>query len=155
VGRKLKWRVKGLKIGDERGQIKTSPKAQNEKGGKLSRFLLAKVIPAVTLAFFVAFMNSGTFLKTYGLREPVPVYFDSLETLITQEQWMAAAEKARQMEAAWDKVLRRLQFSEERDEINNFRHSLARMKGYIAAEEKGGALAALNELEETWVDLGK
>jgi hypothetical protein len=28
------------------------------------------------------------------------------------------------MEAAWQKAVRRLQFTEERDEINNFRHSL-------------------------------
>lgn len=144
-----------MKNEHEGWQIKTSPKAQNEKGGKLIHFLLAKVIPALTLALFVVLMNSGKLLKTYALPDPVPGYFDRLERLITQEQWPAAAENAKKMEAAWRRVVRRLQFSEERDEINNFRHSLARMKGYIAAADKGGALAELKELEETWADLGK
>mgnify|MGYP001163052965 CR=1 FL=1 len=121
----------------------------------MSRFLLAKVIPTLVLALFVFLMNSGTILKIHGLSDPVPAYFDRLESMITQEQWPTAAENARRMEGAWRKVVRRLQFSEERDEINNFRHSLARMKGYIAAADKGGALAELKELEETWADLGK
>ncbi|HHT49594.1 MAG TPA: DUF4363 family protein [Firmicutes bacterium] len=100
-------------------------------------------------------MNSGLFWKSHGLPDPVPTFFRPLETMVTQGQWQMAAENANRMEAAWQKAVRRLQFTEERDEINNFRHSLARMKGYIAAEDKGGALAALKELEETWVDLGK
>ncbi|NLY90506.1 MAG: DUF4363 family protein [Firmicutes bacterium] len=121
----------------------------------MSRFLLAKVIPALALALFVVLMNSGTVLKTYGLADPVPPYFERIAMLISQDQWPVAGENAKRLEVAWRKVVRRLQFSEERDEINNFRHSLARLQGYIAAEDRGGALAELKELEETWEDLGK
>lgn len=122
---------------------------------KIGRFFLSKVLPAVTLGFFVLLMNSGTFFKHYGVADPVPPYFQRLPTLIIQGKWQEAAENVDKLEAAWCQVVRRLQFSEERDEINNFRHSLARLKGYVAAGETGGALAALNELAETWVDLGR
>lgn len=116
---------------------------------------MTKVLPAVTLGLFVFFMNSGTLFKHYGISDPVPPYFPRLQRMITQGEWQEAAEDINQLEMAWGKVVRRLQFSEERDEINNFRHSLARLKGYVAAKEIGGSLAALNELEETWINLGK
>ncbi len=85
----------------------------------------------------------------------MPPYFQRLQQMITQGEWQEAAANLNKLELAWRQVVRRLQFSEERDEINNFRHSLARLKGYVAAKDSGGALAALYELEETWVDLGK
>ncbi|HHT05171.1 MAG TPA: DUF4363 family protein [Hydrogenispora sp.] len=122
---------------------------------KIGRFFLTKVLPAGILTLFVLFMNSGTFFKNYGIADPVPPYFQRLQTMITQGEWREAAENINKLELAWRQVVPRIQFSEERDEINNFRHSLARLKGYVAAEDTGGALAALNELEETWVDLGK
>ncbi|HHW13056.1 MAG TPA: DUF4363 family protein [Firmicutes bacterium] len=116
---------------------------------------MTKVIPSVILAIFILFMNSGTFFKKYGLTEPVPFYFQRIEQMITRGEWQEAAANLNRLESAWRRAVRLLQFSEERDEINNFQHSLARLKGYVAAEETGGALAALYELEETWADLGK
>ncbi|NLM38035.1 MAG: DUF4363 family protein [Firmicutes bacterium] len=122
---------------------------------KIGRFFLTKALPCIILTFFILFMNSGNYLKNYGLAEPVPLYLQRLQQMIARGEWQEAAANLNQLEVAWRQAVRILQFSEERDEINNFQHSLARLKGYVAAEETGGALAALHELEETWADLGK
>ena len=122
---------------------------------KMGRFLLYKVIPALILAIFVVLMNSGTFLKKpLGQIDNVPKYFSLLQASIRQSKWTEAADYLEKMQAAWGKVVPRIQYSEERDEINNFQHSLARMKGYVEARQKAGALAELKEVEETWNDLG-
>lgn len=122
----------------------------------MSRFFLAKMIPALTLTVFILLMNSGTLFKNLsGKADRVPDYFPLLQTSIHQEEWLEAAGYLEKMQSVWQKVVFRIQFSEERDEINNFQHSLARMKGFVEARHKGGALAELREIEETWVNLGK
>lgn len=49
----------------------------------------------------------------------------------------------------------RVQFSSERDEINAFTKSLARLHGAITAREKSNALMELYKVYEHWKDLGK
>lgn len=122
----------------------------------MGRILLSKIIPALTLAFFIALMNSGTFLKKpLGHTDNVPKYFNLLQASIHARRWPKAAEYLNELQSAWRKVVPRIQFSEERDEINNFQHSLARMSGYLEARHQAGALAELKEIEETWNDLGE
>lgn len=122
----------------------------------MGRFFLAKIIPALTLAIFILLMNSGTFFKNLsGPTAHLPEFFSLLQASIHREEWPEAADYLKKMQSAWRIVVPRIQFSEERDEINNFQHSLARMKGFVEARHKAGALAELRELEETWVNLGK
>jgi len=122
----------------------------------MRHFFLYKLIPTLTLFIFILLMNSGMFLKnSLGTKDNVPKYFSLLQASIDQGQWTEAANYLKKMQAAWGKVVPWVQFSEERDEINNFQHSLARMKGFVEAHHKAGALAELKEIEETWVNLGK
>ncbi|HEY8463658.1 MAG TPA: DUF4363 family protein [Bacillota bacterium] len=121
----------------------------------MGHFLLYKLIPALILAVFIVLMNSGTFLKhPRGTDDNVPKYFNLLHTSIQARHWPEAASYLNKLESAWRKIVPRIQFSEERDEINNFQHSLARLKGYLEAREKAQALAELKEIVETWADLG-
>jgi hypothetical protein len=123
---------------------------------KMGRFFLAKIIPALTLALFILLMNSGTFFKNFpGPTVHLPEYFSLLQTSIHQGEWPEVVAYLQKMQSAWRRLVPRIQFSEERDEINNFQRSLARMKGFVEARHKAGALAELRELEETWVNLGR
>lgn len=123
---------------------------------KFKRFLLYKLIPTITLIAFIVLMNTGTVLKrSLGPADHLPCYFPLLQGSIQDGQWSTASGYLSKMQAAWRKVVPRIQFSEERDEINTFQHSLARMKGFVTAQDKAGALAELMELKETWADLGK
>ena len=93
---------------------------------KMGRFFLAKIIPALTLAIFILLMNSGTFLKNLsGPTDHVLKYFSLLQASIHRDQWPEAADYLKKMQSAWRKVVPRIQFNEERDEINNFQHNLA------------------------------
>ncbi|HHU52228.1 MAG TPA: DUF4363 family protein [Firmicutes bacterium] len=119
-------------------------------------FLLSKVIPALVLLLFMVIMNSGTvFKETFGLNRRIPENFVLLQVSIGNEEWSAADYYLKELKTEWKKLLPSLQFSVERDEINHFQQTLARMTGFIEAKEKAGTLAELRALEETWRDLGR
>lgn len=74
---------------------------------------------------------------------------------IKSENWNAANEKSENLSNTWDKVVKRIQYSSERDEINSFNTSIAHLKGAIAAQDKSASLMALNEAYEHWDGVGK
>ncbi|HEY8344084.1 MAG TPA: DUF4363 family protein [Bacillota bacterium] len=119
-------------------------------------FLLSKVLPALVLLLFIVIMNSGTvFKETFGLNRRIPENFVLLQLSISNEEWSAADYYLKELKTEWKKLLPSLQFSVERDEINHFQQTLARMTGFIEAREKAGTLVELRALEETWRDLGR
>ena len=119
-------------------------------------FLLSKVLPALVLLLFIVIMNSGTvFKETFGLNRRIPENFVLLQVSISNEEWSAADYYLKELKTEWKKLLPSLQFSVERDEINHFQQTLARMTGFIEAREKAGTLVELRALEETWRDLGR
>lgn len=120
------------------------------------RFLLYKVLPALTLGGFVLLMNGGDFFKRPTRpAEDVARHFPPLQAEIQFRRWTEASADLAKLKAAWGKLVPRIQFFMERDQMNNFQHSYARLSGYIEAHEPAGALAELNELKETWDDLGE
>lgn len=120
------------------------------------KFLIYKIIPCLILVCCVLIMTSSFLLKhPFGSDDNVSQQLTALQTNINNNNWLEASTLALELQTAWDKVVRRIQFSVERDEINNFQHSLARMKGYIAAQHRPGSLAELMELKQTWDDLNQ
>ena len=55
----------------------------------------------------------------------------------------------------WDKVVNRVQFSAERNELDDLSMSIARLKGAIQAQDKPTGLTELSEAYEHWKNLGK
>lgn len=122
----------------------------------MRRFFLYKVIPSLVLLLFILLMNSGNYLKKpLGLTDNVPKILDQIQRDLEHQEWSIAHVHIRTVESAWKEVVHRIQFSEERDEINNFQHSLARLKGFVKAHHKAGSMAELEELKETWDNLGR
>lgn len=120
------------------------------------KFLLYKIIPAATLLLFILIMNSGDYLKgLIGGENSVSNYFPDLKREIASKQWTKAEANLVRMESNWRQVVTWIQFSEERDQLNNFQHTAARLQGYIIAQDQAGAYAELEELKETWNDLGR
>jgi hypothetical protein len=120
------------------------------------KFFLYKIIPTAALLLFMLIMNSGDYLKgLIGSGNNVSGYFSDLKKDIASNQWTKAAADLERMESNWRRVVKWIQFSEERDQIDNFQHTAARLQGYILARDQAGAYAELEELKETWDDLGR
>lgn len=119
------------------------------------RRLLIILIPIVTLLFFVFIMLSGNILKKpLGIDDDIPGSIDDIIEAVNNEAWDIAYDKLQGLENAWDKVIFRVQFGSERDEINKLTTSIARLKGAVDAEDKAEALMVLYEAYNHWEELG-
>jgi len=115
-----------------------------------------KLIRMSALIIFIVVMTTGSFLKQpYYNTDDVIYYVDQLSDDIQKEKWEKANEQLEKIKKAWRHVVYRIQFSAERDEINTFKTNLERIRGFIIAEDKSGALADLSEMRYIWEQLGK
>lgn len=118
------------------------------------RKLLAFLFPLLILTVFILIMNSNLYFKQLkNSEESFPKYMESARENIRNAQWQEAEDNIKKAEAVWLQLVAKLQFSVERDEINQLDKSLARLKGAVSAQDKGEAMADLNEVIEHWCRL--
>lgn len=113
-------------------------------------------IPIVTLIIFTLIMLSDIVLKKpLTGNDDIPGSIQQLIQEVNNGSWDKAENKTNDLEKAWKKVIRRVQFSAEKDEINSFEVNIARLKGSIMTKDKADAIIELNEAYEHWENLGK
>lgn len=113
-------------------------------------------IPIVTVTFFILIMLSGNYLKKpLGKNDNIPQAIEEIIQDINNERWEEVSRKTEDLQGTWKKIVRRVQFSSERDEINSFSMNLARLRGAIMAKDKSSALIEIKEAYEHWDELGK
>lgn len=121
----------------------------------MRRFLIIS-IPIATIVLFVLIMLSDKVLKnSLNNDDNIPVSIESVRKEIEKDDWAKANDKVDQLTSTWNKVVKRVQFSAEKDEINGFYKNLARLQGAVDAKDKTNAFMELNEAYEHWVNLGK
>ncbi|MCY6483358.1 DUF4363 family protein [Clostridium aestuarii] len=116
--------------------------------------ILCKLIPLAALTVFVFVMLGGSYLKKpRDPSEDVLGYMTMALEDIKEDRWDDFKEDITKLEVAWNKIIPRIQFSVERDEIYNLSINIARLKGIMIAEDKAGALVELNAALENWKEL--
>lgn len=120
------------------------------------RKFLVIAIPIVTLAFFILVMISDNFLK-YPLttNDNIPRSIQELRQDVQNEKWEEANKKTDELSKSWKKVVKRVQFSAEKDEINAFDVNIVRLRGAIMSKDKSDAFMELGEAYEHWENIGK
>ena len=120
------------------------------------RKFLVITIPIVTLAFFILIMLSGSILKQpLEKNDNIPESIELIIKDIESENWEDANKKAEDLSNSWKRIVRRIQFSSERNQIDSFDISIARLRGAIIAKDKSSSYAELNEAYKHWENLGK
>lgn len=120
------------------------------------RKFIAVLIPSIMIVFFILIMISGSYLKqSFTENDNVPVIIEDITNDVKNGDWTAAEKGAVQLEAAWEIITDRVQFGVEREELKDGKRSIARMKGFIEANDKAGSLAELHEVKEHWTDIGQ
>ena len=113
-------------------------------------------IPIVALVSFILIMLSGSFLKKpLGKDDDIPESIQLIIQDVESENWEGAINKTENLSTVWTKIVKRIQFSSERDEINSFDASLARLRGALMAKDKSASYMELSEAYEHWEGLGK
>jgi len=115
---------------------------------------IAYSIPIVTLAIFVLIMLGGNYLKKPQTpSEDVIAYVNLSIKHAKVENWNKLQQDVASIDFAWKKVIPRIQFSVERDELYNISLNIASLRGSIASEDKSSTLIELNEIIENWAEL--
>lgn len=118
------------------------------------RKFLVYAIPIATIVLFMAVMISGNYLKQpLSKDDDIPGLIDTLIKDIQDEQWESVDQKVEELNRAWEKVVFRVQFSSERNEISNFNIALARLKGAVLEKDRSSAIIELKEAYEHWDQL--
>ena len=112
-------------------------------------------IPIVTLALFILIMLSGNYFKKQVLvNEDFPKLVQLVINDVKDEKWEEAENHKKDLDHAWKKIVKIVQFSSERDEINALNVSLSRVDGAILVRNKALAVCELKEAYEHWDQLG-
>lgn len=118
------------------------------------RKFLVYAIPLATIILFSAVMLSGNYLKQpLGKNDNIPGLIDAIIYDIQNEQWEDVSKKTEELNQAWKKIILRVQFSSERDEINNFNVAMARLQGAILEKDRLTSIIELKEAYEHWEQL--
>ncbi|MBZ9689119.1 DUF4363 family protein [Clostridium estertheticum] len=115
---------------------------------------ISYAIAIVTLTVFVLLMLGGNYLKKP--RNPSEDVISLVELSIEHakvEKWDILQQDIASIDTAWKKIIPRIQFSVERDELYNISLNLARLRGSISSEDKTSTLIELNEIIEDWEEL--
>lgn len=121
----------------------------------MRRFLVIS-IPIVTIALFILIMLSDKFLKnSLTDNDNIPSSIEEVRIEIVNGNWNEARTKTENLSKIWGKIVKRIQFSAEKDEINGFYKSISRLQGAISSMDKTNAYMELNEAYEHWENVGK
>lgn len=119
------------------------------------RKFITITLTILLLSFFIATMLSGNIFKNSIVNgNRVPEWINLIIHDIELEQWDAANKKTSELSNSWDKIVNKVQFSSERDEINNFSINISRLQASILTQNKDNALLELYEAYEHWDELG-
>ncbi len=113
-------------------------------------------IPLCTLALFIFVMNSGSLLKQPLSKEDQlykSIY--QIETNVKEKDWKKANKNINYAETAWKKIVRRIQFSVEKEYIIDLNGTLSRIKGGIAARDDKAIMEEVYYFYELWHNLAK
>jgi len=117
---------------------------------------ISYAIPMLTLTAFVLLMLGGSyFKKPHSPSEDVIAFVELSIKHAQVEKWDNLQQDIKNIEFAWKKIIPRIQFSVERDELYNISLNIASLKGSIASEDKSSTLIELNQIIENWEELTK
>ena len=94
-------------------------------------------------------------MKFFGMDEDIPKRMDAIIQEVNQEEWEEASKETKELKQVWKKMIQRMQFSSERDEINDLNVSIERLRGAIDAQDQADALMEAYESKDHWESLGK
>lgn len=116
--------------------------------------IISYAIPIVTLTAFIVLMLGGNYLKKpLNSSEDVVAFVELSIEHAKVGKWDMLQQDIASIDTAWKKIIPRIQFSVERDEMYNISLNIARLRGSIASEDKPSTLIELNEIIENWDEL--
>jgi len=109
-----------------------------------------------TIIVFLLIMGTAVFLKNpITGNDDVLKHVQLVQKTVKTEEWQQANNEWKEATQAWEKVKNRIQFSVERDFIEDIDDELATIKGAIVAKNIDRAIIASERIKIIWDELGR
>ncbi|WLR50396.1 DUF4363 family protein [Bacillus tianshenii] len=120
------------------------------------KHLLIYIISGLFIVVSIVVMTSGQWVKdSYSKNDQVLEAVQAIEAEAKQKNWERAEEKAEYLTKAWEKVVNRIQYSVERESINDVTASIYQMKGAIEAKDASAVQQNTAYFYKLWKELGR
>lgn len=119
------------------------------------RKFLVRAIPIVTIIIFVLVMNIDILYKKYFDKNNINNSINQIISKVNDDKWAEANTNTDQLKESWKKVVRIIQFSAERGEIQSFDKNISRLQGAIVTKDKNNAIIELHEALEHWENINE
>lgn len=124
--------------------------------GNFIKKLTAFLIPIFIFGIFFIVLQSTTIMKKpFNQFQEIDQLIIEIGSDISSEKWSEAKSQTESLEVEWKRIVPKIQFSSERDNITSITRNIARLKGAIDAKDKSGALQEISEAKSNWQDIGK
>ncbi|MFD1020985.1 DUF4363 family protein [Thalassobacillus hwangdonensis] len=118
--------------------------------------IILYLVPILTIILFILVMNSGYVLKKpLGNDDRLLEAITQIESDVKEEEWDHAKEHITYSEKAWTKIVRRIQFSLEKEYVIEITGILSRIKGGIEVKDDKGIIQEIYYFYELWDKLAK
>lgn len=115
-----------------------------------------KVIPVAILSVSIVMMLSGQWLKhSIGKEDDVIKGMTMLEQAVKEEDWDAAANHVEVIDSAWRQVVKRIQFSVERERIREVDAAIVRLKAAVSVQDEKKVIEEVEFFYMIWDTLGE
>jgi len=120
----------------------------------MKKFILI-LLPVVLIAFFILIMNSD-----FLFREPdnynVPDHLETIRRSVLADDWDTVSFELEKMDKKFtEEIFPYIQFSAEKDEMNNLDLNLSRLRACLDMKDKSLALVCIEELKNHWENLNR
>lgn len=98
--------------------------------------IVAVLIPVLLLVFFILIMIGDPFLKkSFSEDDNVPAIIKEIKADVINDNWADAKVGVDELEEAWNIITSRVQFSTDRQVLDDGDLSIVRMKGFVEAND--------------------
>ncbi|MEL7564821.1 MAG: DUF4363 family protein [Dehalobacterium sp.] len=119
------------------------------------RIILYGLIVCSIGAIFLFAASTNYFKKPFSHDDNVQLHISNINSMVDKEDWAQAAKELKELETAWDKVVKRVQFTGEEDDIKKIYEALYRLQFMIKIKDLPGVKQELATIEFSWHDIGK
>lgn len=111
---------------------------------------------SLLLLTFVFILNSGDIAKKpWEKDDNFVLYAARLQKDVAIKDFQRAEADLKQLKKAWSKIVKRIQYSVEKDEINSIYVNLARLTAHIENRDQKSARVEIEEMWNHWHHLNQ
>lgn len=117
-------------------------------------FLYGLIVCSISAIFLFA-ASTNYFKKPFSHDDNVQLHISNINSMVDREDWTQAELELKDLETAWGKVVKRIQFTGEEDDIKKIYESLYRLQFMLKIKDLPSIKQELATIEFSWNDIGK